>query len=48
MIDGVLLPRDKDNEPIGGTDGAEMTSMFSIFIGAFKQIDQRLKALEAS
>ena len=48
MIDGVLLPRDKDNEPIGGTDGAEMTSMFSIFIGAFKQIDQRLKTLEAS
>jgi len=29
-----------------GTDGVEMTSMFSIFIGAFKELSQRMDKLE--
>jgi hypothetical protein len=36
--DGVLLPRDKNDSPIGGVDGVEMTMMFGVFIGAFKEI----------
>lgn len=35
----------KKGEKIG-EDGVEMTSMFSIMIGAFKEIDNRLKELE--
>ena len=43
--DGKLLKRDNEDNPIGGVDGVEMTSMFSIFIGAFKQINEELKTL---
>ena len=51
---GQELARDENDEPIGGMDGIEMTSIFSIMIGAFKEIsakltalDNRLKALES-
>ena len=41
-----LLPRDQEDEPIGGSDGVEMTSMFSIVIGAIKELTGRVEALE--
>lgn len=44
--DGVLLERDKDDEPIGGSDGVEMTSMQSIMIGAIKELSSRVGVLE--
>lgn len=51
---GVLLPRDANDEPIGGVDGIEMTSMFSIMIGAIKELSatndaltKRIEILEA-
>jgi hypothetical protein len=40
------LPRDKNDEPIGGADGVEMTSVFSIMIGAIKELTNRVKVLE--
>lgn len=43
---GKLLPRDQNDEPIGGSDGVEMTSMFSIMIGAIKELTLRVAALE--
>ena len=43
---GDLLPRDKDDEPIGGQDGIEMTSMQSIMIGALKELHKRLAKIE--
>ncbi len=45
---GVLLERDEKGEAIGGHDGVEMTMMFGVMIGAFKEIKQRLDALEAA
>ena len=41
-----ILPRDANDEPIGGTDGIEMTSMFSIMIGSIKELTNRVTALE--
>ncbi len=43
---GELLPRDENDEPIGGADGIEMTSMFSIMLGAIKELTLRVEALE--
>lgn len=43
---GVLLERDNEDNPIGGSDGIEMTSMFSIMIGAIKELAKRVKELE--
>lgn len=40
------LPRDANDEPIGGADGVEMTAMFSIMIGAIKELTNRVKELE--
>ncbi len=45
-VNGKLLKRNSKDDPIGGADGVEMTSMFSIFIGAFKEVSNRLQALE--
>lgn len=45
-IDGVLLPRDENDEPVGGSDGIEMTSFQSIMIGAIKELAVRVAALE--
>lgn len=44
--DGKPLPRDADDEPIGGKDGIEMTSMFGFMIGAIRELHGRLKELE--
>lgn len=44
-IDGVL-PRDSNDEPIGGSDGVEMTMIFGVMIGAFKELKSRVEALE--
>ena len=41
-----LLPRDANDEPIGGSDGVEMTMMFGVFIGAMKELANRIEALE--
>jgi len=46
-IDGKLLPRDKDDFPVGGADGIEMTMMFGVFIGAFKEVNTELDDLKA-
>lgn len=46
-VKGVLLPRDVNDEPIGGVDGIEMTSLFSIMLGALKELQVRLSVLEA-
>ena len=43
---GDLLPRDQNDEPIGGQDGIEMTSMQSIMIGALKELHKRLAKIE--
>lgn len=43
---GKPLPRTEDDEPVEGQDGIEMTSMFSIMIGAIKELDKRLKSIE--
>lgn len=43
---GVVLDRDANDEPVGGSDGVEMTMMFGVFIGAFKELAQRVEALE--
>lgn len=45
-IDGTLLPRDENDEPLSGADGIEMTMMFGVMIGAIKEIGKRLAALE--
>lgn len=44
---GIELPRDVKGEPVGGSDGIEMTSMFSIMIGAIKELTNRVKVLES-
>ncbi len=44
--DGVLLPRDENDEPIGGADGIEMTSMFSIMFGAVKELSNENQILK--
>lgn len=51
--DGVLIARDADDAPVEGADGIEMTMMFGVMIGAFKEVsskltdlDQRIQALE--
>ena len=53
--DGKLMLRDENDEPYWfdkegvkkpASDGVEMTSMFSIFIGAFKELNARVTALE--
>jgi hypothetical protein len=44
---GALIDRNEDDEPVKGVDGVEMTSMFSIMIGAIKELTLRVKALEA-
>lgn len=46
MKDGRLIPRDTTDEPIFGSDGVEMTSMFSIMIGAIRELALKIKALE--
>lgn len=43
---GDLIRRDENDEPEAGADGIEMTMMFGVFIGAFKEITKRLEALE--
>ena len=43
---GKLIKRDKNDEPVEGADGIEMTSIFSIILGAFKEINDRLIKLE--
>lgn len=43
---GVAFPRDVNDEPVGASDGIEMTSMFSIMLGAIKELGGRLKVLE--
>lgn len=45
-VNGRILERDNNDEPISGSDGIEMTMMFGVFIGAFKEINNRLEALE--
>jgi hypothetical protein len=45
--DGELLQRDGNDEPINGSDGVGMTSMFSIILGAIKELTLRVKKLEA-
>lgn len=45
-VKGKLLKRDKNDEPISGQDGIEMTSIFSIMIGAIKELTVRIKKLE--
>jgi len=45
--DGKLIPRDKNDEPIEGQDGVEMTMLFGVMIGAFKEMNTRLKTLES-
>lgn len=45
-VDGEFLPRDENDEPIGGHDGVEMTSMFGFMIGAIRELNNRLKLLE--
>ncbi len=53
--DGVLLPRDKNGVPYWtdrdgnirqAADGIEMTMMFGVMIGAFKELNERIKKLE--
>ena len=41
-----LLPRDENDDPIGGSDGVEMTMMFGVFIGAIKELTDRIEVLE--
>lgn len=43
---GVLLPRDEKDEPIGGSDGIEMTMMFGVMLGAFKELEKKIALLE--
>lgn len=43
---GVLLPRDENDEPVEGSDGIEMTMMFGVMIGAIKELTLRVKDLE--
>lgn len=45
---GVLIARNAQDEPVIGADGIEMTSMFSIMLGAIKELNERVKTLEAS
>lgn len=45
-VNGNLLPRDENDEPVGGSDGVEMTSMHSIMIGAIKELHARVAVLE--
>ena len=45
-VRGVLLERDENDEPIGGSDGVEMTMMFGVFIGAIKELTNRVAVLE--
>ena len=45
-VNGKDLDRDENDEPINGADGIEMTSMFSIMIGAIKELTNRVKILE--
>lgn len=40
------LERDEFDEPIGGDDGIEMTSVFSIMLGAIKELANRIEKLE--
>ncbi len=44
--EGKLLPRDANDEPIGGSDGVEMTMMFGVMIGAIKELTGRIETLE--
>lgn len=43
---GKEIKRDKDDEPINASDGIEMTSMFSIMMGAIKELHKRLEKVE--
>ena len=43
---GKILPRDENDEPIGGHDGVEMTMLFGVMIGAIKELHSRLKKVE--
>jgi len=43
---GVLIARDGNDEPIGAADGIEMTMMFGVFIGAIKELTNRIEKLE--
>jgi hypothetical protein len=44
--DGVTIDRDENDEPVVGSDGVEMTMMFGVMIGAFKEAEKRISALE--
>lgn len=44
--DGLPLERDSNDQPVGGADGVEMTMLFGVMIGAFKQIKQELDLLK--
>ena len=44
--DGTILPRDENDEPVGGSDGIEMTMMFGVMLGAIKELTQRLELIE--
>ena len=46
-IKGKDLPRDNNDNPIGGDDGINMTPMFSIMLGAIKELTERVEILEA-
>lgn len=45
-VNGVLLERDSNDEPIGGADGVEMTMMFGVMFGAIKELTQKLVTIE--
>ena len=44
---GVTIARNEEGEPVEGADGIEMTMMFGVMIGAIKEINGRLRTLEA-
>lgn len=53
-VNGKLIARDKNDEPVKGQDGIEMTMMFGVMLGAFKELKkendslkERLAVLEA-
>ena len=45
-VEGVLIARDENDAPIVGADGIEMTMMFGVFIGAIRELTERLEKLE--
>ena len=54
-MDGTLCPRDENDNPyhineegqrVQADDGVEMTMIFGVFIGALKELNERIKNLE--